>query len=73
MQHMAARTSQRKRWVRRKGDRCGWTAYSFRHETREKLAKAVGKYQAEYCFKPTVDANRTKDRELTIRLQGGSK
>lgn len=56
-----------------KGDRGGKTAYSFRHETREKLAEAVGKFQAEHCFKPTVDANRAKDRELTIRLQGGSK
>jgi len=56
-----------------KGDRGGKTAYSFRHETREILAEAVGKYQAEHCFKPTVDSNRTKDRELTIRLQGGSK
>ena len=56
-----------------KGDRGGKTAYSFRHETREKLAEAVGKYQAEHCFKPTVDANRAKDRELSIRLQGGSK
>jgi hypothetical protein len=56
-----------------KGDRGGKTAYSFRHETREKLAEAVSKYQAEHCFKPTVDANRAKDRELTIRLQGGSK
>ena len=52
-----------------KGDRGGKTAYSFRHETREKLAESVGKYQAEYCFKPTVDANRSKDRELTIQLQ----
>ncbi len=56
-----------------KGDRGGKTAYSFRHETREKLAEAVGKYQVEHCFKPTVDGNRAKDRELTIRLQGGSK
>jgi len=56
-----------------KGDRGGKTAYSFRHESREKLAEAVGKYQAEHCFKPTVDANRSKDRELSIRLQGGSK
>lgn len=56
-----------------KGARGGKTAYSFRHETREKLAEAVGKFQAEYCLKPTVDANRAKDRELTIRLQGASK
>lgn len=56
-----------------KGDRGGKTAYSFRHETREKLAEAVGKYQAEHCFKPTLDANRAKDRELTIRLQACGK
>lgn len=55
-----------------KGDRGGKTAYSFRHETREKLAEAVGKFQAEHCFKPTVNANRTKDRELTTRMQGSS-
>jgi hypothetical protein len=56
-----------------KGNRGGKTAYSLRHESREKLAEAVGKYQKEYCFKQTLANNRAKDRELTLGLQLPSK
>lgn len=51
-----------------KGDRGGKTAYSLRHESREKLAEAVGKFQAEHGFKSDVANNRAKDRELSARI-----
>jgi hypothetical protein len=56
-----------------KGDRGGKTAYSFRHDTREKLAGAVGEYQSHFCIKQAVDANRARDRELCANMQGASK
>jgi hypothetical protein len=56
-----------------KGDRGGKTAYSFRHDTREKLAGAVGEYQSLFCIKKAVDANRARDRELCANMQAVSK
>ena len=56
-----------------KGDRGGKTAYSFRHDSREKLAAAVGEYQSRYCIKQTIEDNRAKDRELSAALQAASK
>jgi len=57
-----------------KGDRGGKTAYSFRHESREKLAEAVAKFQAEYCFKQAaVSDNRAKDRILCAKMQEARK
>lgn len=56
------------------GDRGGKTAYSFRHESREKLAEAVAKFQAEYCFKQAaVSDNRAKDRILCAKMQEARK
>lgn len=55
-----------------KGKRGGKTAYSFRHDTRETLAGAVGEYQAHHCIKLAVDANRARDRELCANLQVSS-
>jgi len=55
-----------------KGKRGGKTAYSFRHDARDKLAAAVGEYQSLYCMKPTIDANRARDRELSAALQAAS-
>jgi hypothetical protein len=56
-----------------KGDRGGKTAYSFRHETSEKLAEAIGNFQAEYCFKSTLQNNRAKDRTLSLRIEESRK
>ena len=56
-----------------KGDRGGKTAYSFRHDSREKLAAAVGEYQSHYCIQQTMEANRSRDRELSALMQATSK
>ena len=56
-----------------KGKQGGNTAYSFRHDSREKLAAAVGEYKARQCIKQTIDANRARDRELSAALQAVSR
>jgi hypothetical protein len=56
-----------------KGDRGGKTAYSFRHDSREKIAAAVGEHQSHCCIKQAVQANRTRDRELSVLMQASSK
>ena len=51
----------------------GDAAYSFRHDTREKLAAAVGEFKSRCRIKQVVDANRARDRELCANMQAASK